>query len=39
LHTTFQQVSVSGVPAGMRLFVWVYGFNFAQASYEMNLKI
>ena len=39
LHTTFQQAFVAGVPAGMRLYVWVYGFNFAQASYEMNLKI
>ena len=39
LHTTFQQVTVAGVPAGMRILVWVYGFNFAQASYEMNLTI
>jgi hypothetical protein len=39
LRTTFQQVSIVGVPVGMRVFVWVYGFNFAQASYEMNLKM
>ena len=39
LHTTFQQVTIGAVPEGTRILVWVYGFNFAQAAYEMNLTL
>src|SRR5262249_35129437 len=37
--TNTQTVSVSGVLPGMRLLVWVYGFNFAEATYQMNLSL
>jgi hypothetical protein len=36
--TNMQSVRVD-VPAGVRLLVWVYGFNFAEGSYEMNLSL
>jgi hypothetical protein len=35
---TSQKVSVS-VTAGEPLFVWVYGFNHAEASYQMTVTL
>jgi hypothetical protein len=36
--TTMQSARVD-VPAGLRVLVWVYGFNFSEATYEMNLTL
>jgi len=36
--TTMQSVRVD-VPAGIRILVWVYGFNFAEGTYAMNLSL
>ncbi len=35
---TSQSVSV-GVSAGQAIFVWVYGFNFAEGFYDMTVSL
>src|SRR5262249_23506435 len=38
-NVTTQTVSVSGVAPGQPLLVWVYGFNNAQARYDLTFQL